>query len=966
MYTRRFWSFFATILVLASFSNTTWAQPVVNLGDDASVCVGTTLDAGNAGATYIWSTGDTSQTIFADTSGTYWVDVADGTGTTRDSINLIVVPSPTLLGLKDTNLCGGDLDLIPDVFSSDRLVWFDSASGGSIVHVGDTLSGTFTDSSSYYLSAVNLDTSITVGASPGGTVFTNTRSGVRFDAFQPFLLESVTVDLTGPATFSIYRTNDRGRIIDSVVVSAVPGPNGTAEIPLFLEIPAGNNLQLLAGNFQQGSLSYRSSGVAYPYTIPDIVRIERGITVSVWYFYFFDWKVSTLTCATPRQQYNVNVLPTPTVDLGPDTIVCGGPYLLDATFPNATYAWGTGQATPTLSVDTLNTYSVEVSLGNCKATDTVSVEFVEAPGTPIVNDTIICGPTNVPLTSTVVGSGNIRWYDALVGGKLIGVEGSGLNVDVAQDTIVYAAARTALLHPFRVGLNQVPSGYFNQQRGLQFDVDEFMTIESVTMYASAPTSFTIYLQDRSGQKLDSVQTSSPAIIGPGIPFEVPLGFEVMPGERYQIIGANIQGGSLGIVNPISSFPLEYPGVMSITQGVFIASAYYYFFDWKIAKAACEGARVPKRIDVALPLNLPETLYSCGDTIIRSNIQAASFTWNTGDLTADLPVDSSGTYILTVSDGQNCTISDTTEFSIAAPVGLGDDGQFCGNELTTNYGLEATFLWNTNDTTPSITVITPGQYYVTINEPRGCVLTDTINVSAFASFPVVDLGRDRSTCIRDTLDAGNPGASYMWSNSDTTQTSVVTATGFYSVSVTNAAGCTSFDTIAVTITPKPTANFFLNTLTGFNACFRNSSTFGDYTWDFGDGGSSTVIQPCHMYIDTGTFTVTLIVINQCGSDTMTQEVRVTSPNGVADALESLDLQCYPNPATQQVYLQLGSALEGEEATFELMTLQGKTLHHGRIIDSSPMALPLEGIVSGMYMIRVRQDNRQAIVKLQVMK
>src|SRR5690606_25868422 len=68
--------------------------PVVNLGADVNVCgvTTTTLDAGNAGATYAWSldgtviTGATSQTLAATASGTYVVTVTDAGCSATDTI----------------------------------------------------------------------------------------------------------------------------------------------------------------------------------------------------------------------------------------------------------------------------------------------------------------------------------------------------------------------------------------------------------------------------------------------------------------------------------------------------------------------------------------------------------------------------------------------------------------------------------------------------------------------------------------------------------------------------------------------------------------------------------------------------------------------------------------------------------------------------------------------------------------
>ncbi|MFK7972197.1 MAG: T9SS type A sorting domain-containing protein [Bacteroidia bacterium] len=943
------------------------SQPVVNLGADTLVCGGLTLDAGNAGASYLWSTGDISQTIFADTSGIFWVDVTDANGTTRDSISLVVVPSPSLAGLQDTILCGGDVMLIPNYFGSDRLVWYDSLTGGNVVHIGDTLSGAFTDTSNYFLSAVNVDTSITVGASLiNNGSFAGLR-GLRFDADQAFILESVTVGLNGPADFTIYRTNARAAPVDSIVVSVTPDANGMAVIPLFLSIPKGDDFRLLAGNFKQGSLNLRRNNLSFPYTIPGILEIERGISVSSIYYYFFDWKVSTLACATPRQAYNANILPTPTVDLGPDTIVCGGPYILDATFPNAMYDWSTSETTAIISVDTLAEYSVTVSLGTCLALDTVNVEFVEEPGLPIITDTTMCGPATIPLIASKVGEGKVLWYDAAVDGRLIGIGEQGLSIDVQDDTTVYATTRTIAEYPFKVGTNQVPTGYFAGRRGLEFDVMEKLIIEEVVMYAQVPTSMTIYLLDRTGSILDSALASSPSVTGIGVPFSISLGFEVEPGTRYQLMADNITGGSLGILNPGPQFPLSYPGVMEITQGVTLPGNYYYFFDWTIAKATCEGVRVPKQISVALPLNLPETLYACEDTLIQANIQAASFLWNTNDATPDLRVDSTGQYILTVSDGLDCTVSDTVAFTQALPAGLGADGILCGNELITNYGSDAIFDWSTTDTTPTITVNTPGQYSVIIQEPRGCVIVDTINITGFTTFPSVSLGRDKNVCIQDTLDAGNAGASFLWSTQDTSQTIVVNATGFYSVAVTNSAGCTSVDTIAVTVTPRPTADF-TSTLNGFEACFFNFSSFptSPYQWNFGDGNSSNDIQPCHTYVDTGTYVVRLIVINQCGTDTLYDTLVVRRPDGLDNSLNNLNISCYPNPATQLLHIEIPGTSLQKATTISMVTLQGKVCLQKVTQGSSQTTLDINDLSPGMYFLRARQGDSYGIIKVHIVR
>ncbi|MFK7923121.1 MAG: hypothetical protein AB8H47_14250, partial [Bacteroidia bacterium] len=66
---------------MAGTSAALFGQPIVNLGPDRVECAQFTLDAGNPGASYLWSDNTTQQTLLASTSGYFWVDVTDVSGT---------------------------------------------------------------------------------------------------------------------------------------------------------------------------------------------------------------------------------------------------------------------------------------------------------------------------------------------------------------------------------------------------------------------------------------------------------------------------------------------------------------------------------------------------------------------------------------------------------------------------------------------------------------------------------------------------------------------------------------------------------------------------------------------------------------------------------------------------------------------------------------------------------------------
>ncbi len=85
-----------------------------------------------------------------------------------------------------------------------------------------------------------------------------------------------------------------------------------------------------------------------------------------------------------------------------------------------------------------------------------------------------------------------------------------------------------------------------------------------------------------------------------------------------------------------------------------------------------------------------------------------------------------------------------------------------------------------------------------------------------------------------------------------------------------------------ITPfMPVANFTANPTSGdapLDVVFTNLSEYAvDFQWDFGDGITSTAINPSHTYTQTGAFTVSLATANPYGSDVLTQTHVITVAN-----------------------------------------------------------------------------------------
>ncbi|WNJ18937.1 PKD domain-containing protein [Pontibacter sp. G13] len=206
----------------------------------------------------------------------------------------------------------------------------------------------------------------------------------------------------------------------------------------------------------------------------------------------------------------------------------------------------------------------------------------------------------------------------------------------------------------------------------------------------------------------------------------------------------------------------------------------------------------------------DTLLCPGDTLeLNMGNASASHSWIPSSSTSQfLEVTEAGTYTGIATDGFGCVEEDSIKvfFDFVPDVDLGNDTTFCAGESiildagTANPG--TTYDWNPiNAQTQTVFVSQPGIYDVLVTTPAGCEVWDTIQVTVELD-PVVDLGPNRIECDSFILNALNPGSSYLWSTNDTTQSISSSTPGMYWVEVTNPAGCSSVDTVVISLASAP--------------------------------------------------------------------------------------------------------------------------------------------------------------------
>jgi gliding motility-associated-like protein len=129
-------------------------------------------------------------------------------------------------------------------------------------------------------------------------------------------------------------------------------------------------------------------------------------------------------CGTKDTTITINIAPAPVVNLPASITVCvaGDSAKLDATNPNSTYVWSTGETTPVIYAKTPATYSVVVTnTAGCVASGSTNVNFLNNPGFDLGNDTTLCFGQILTLNS---GAASTTW-NGVPGGPTFPVSATG-------------------------------------------------------------------------------------------------------------------------------------------------------------------------------------------------------------------------------------------------------------------------------------------------------------------------------------------------------------------------------------------------------------------------------------------------------------------------------------------------------------------------------------------------------------
>lgn len=256
----------------------------------------------------------------------------------------------------------------------------------------------------------------------------------------------------------------------------------------------------------------------------------------------------------------------------------------------------------------------------------------------------------------------------------------------------------------------------------------------------------------------------------------------------------------------------------------------------------------------------------------------SYAWSTGDMSSDITVTMTGTYILTVTDENNCssTASAIIGNHQSPNVVISGSQSFCTDGSTEiDAGEYVSYIWAPNgEITRTIDVSTEGVYTVTVTDINGCTGSSSTTIQELTELlPII--GGPNQVCPgeQSTLFIGGNFASYAWSTGDMDINTITVDPGSsYSVTVTDASGCTGSSLISVS-----TYNVTDVTITGDDQFCAGSITelvasagYQSYTWSNGSNAQMiNVNQP-------GTYTVEAIDINGCTTSAAHELTEIQNP------------------------------------------------------------------------------------------
>jgi len=385
----------------------------VELGERITLCPNEniTLNATNAGATYLWQDGSINSTFLVNRSGIYAVTVSNSCGSVSDQVEVVYTEQAILNLGEDVNLCQGEQKLLSANLDAASYRWQDGSTDSTFKV---TQAGIYileaTTSCGVLRDTVRVEKTDLPSADLGSDQKLCEGNTLTLDATAilgtSYLWNNgnttATLMVNNGGTYHVSLRNQCGTTSDTINIEMIPD----------FDVNLGSDKLLCEGKQLEILLALENVQLIWQdgQTNSFISITEAGTY----------WVQAKNECFTYTDSLEVTVDAAPIVDLGDDRLLCPDEIvLLDVNIQNGQYTWQDGSTDAVYTVQEGGMYMVTVTNACGSDSDMIQINTIAPLKLDLGKDTMLCIGEQFILDVSQNTEAQYFWQDGSSKSKLI-------------------------------------------------------------------------------------------------------------------------------------------------------------------------------------------------------------------------------------------------------------------------------------------------------------------------------------------------------------------------------------------------------------------------------------------------------------------------------------------------------------------------------------------------------------------
>jgi hypothetical protein len=357
-----------------------------------------------------------------------------------------------------------------------------------------------------------------------------------------------------------------------------------------------------------------------------------------------------------------------------------------------------------------------------------------------------------------------------------------------------------------------------------------------------------------------------------------------------------------------------------------------------------------------------TTFCQGETTTLSTGENNAYTWNTGQTSRSIQVQTSGTYTVAVTDQNGCTSPRSPALAVvvnplpATPViSPSRSTTFCADQQVTLTATEdQLYQWTSGQTTRAITINQSGTYALRTRNSFNCLSAQSVAVQVLVNplppTPTVTANGRTTFCDGGTVTLlANSSLKPFWTTGDSTQAITVRQSGNYTARVRDANGCFSPASAALAVDVKALPSVPTLQQIGTYTLEATGSTGSNFYRWYLNSDTLAAQSETVKAVRSGLYSAQSFI--NYSPDLTCFSALSTGLNFVVDDTNQ-GLSIYPNPSPTKIVL-IETLADLTNATVQIYTLSGQEVAAATIPTlNERKQLDLSMLSGGMYIMRVQ--------------